>query len=49
MFHPCAQATDLFRVFSSIATGCTAADGLVARFSEILSDAISLNMTLDHI
>lgn len=48
-FHSCQSGLDLSRAFVSIAAGCTAVDGLVKRFGEILSEQISLKIMHDYL
>lgn len=47
--HMCQSGVDLASTFVNIAKGCTAVDGLVERFGEILSDAVSLKVMVDYL
>lgn len=48
-YHACQSGVDLAAAFVSIAAGCTAVDGLVQRFGDILSEAISLKVMVDYL
>eukprot|EP00775_Hariotina_reticulata_P003371 gene3371-3646_t len=48
-FHQAAGGMQLSQVFVQIAAECTAVDGLVKRFSEILSEMISVKVMMDYL
>eukprot|EP00882_Tetradesmus_deserticola_P026193 GHRQ01028850.1.p1 GENE.GHRQ01028850.1~~GHRQ01028850.1.p1 ORF type:complete len:104 (-),score=57.46 GHRQ01028850.1:249-560(-) len=48
-FHAAAGGLQLSQVFVQIAAECTAVDGLVKRFSEILSDMITVKVMVDYL
>ena len=48
-FHSCQSGVDLASAFTSIAAGCSAVDGLVQRFAEILSEQISIKIMHDYL
>eukprot|EP00878_Enallax_costatus_P013375 GHUV01013985.1.p1 GENE.GHUV01013985.1~~GHUV01013985.1.p1 ORF type:complete len:1200 (+),score=534.70 GHUV01013985.1:114-3713(+) len=48
-YHAAASGLQLSQVFVQIAAECTAVDGLVKRFSEILSDMISIKVQVDYL
>jgi uncharacterized protein YegL len=48
-FHAAAGGMQLNQVFVKIAAECTAVDGLVKRFSEILSDMITVKVMVDYL
>lgn len=48
-FHACQSGVDLSSTFVQIAAGCNAVDGLVARFAEKLSEAISIKVLVDYL
>lgn len=48
-FHAAAGGMQLSQVFVQIAAECTAVDGLVKRFSEILGDMITVKVMVDYL
>ena len=48
-FHAAAGGMQLNQVFVKIAAECTAVDGLVKRFSEILSEMITVKVMVDYL
>lgn len=48
-FHTAASGVQLSQVFVQIAAECGAVDGLVKRFSEILSDMITVKVMVDYL
>jgi hypothetical protein len=48
-YHAAAGGLQLSQVFVQIAAECTAVDGLVKRFSEILSDVITVKVMVDYL
>jgi Mg-chelatase subunit ChlD len=48
-FHQAAGGMQLSQVFVKIAAECTAVDGLVKRFSEILSEMITVKVMVDYL
>jgi hypothetical protein len=48
-FHAAAGGLQLSQVFVEIAAECTAVDGLVKRFSEILSEMITVKVMVDYL
>lgn len=48
-YHTAASGLQLSQVFVKIAAECTAVDGLVKRFSEILSDMITVKVMVDYL
>jgi uncharacterized protein YegL len=48
-YHECATGVELARTFEEIAAGCNAVDGLVEKFSDIISDMISVKVSFDYL
>jgi uncharacterized protein YegL len=47
--HHCSTGLSLQKAFVAIAAGCSAVDGLVKKFSEVVSDMISVKVMLDYL
>jgi Mg-chelatase subunit ChlD len=48
-YHHCSSGLALQKAFVQIAAGCSAVDGLVNKFSEVVSDMISVKLMLDYL
>jgi len=48
-YHHAVDGVDLCRQFVEIARGCTAVDGLLSRFAEIVSGMVANKVMLDHL
>jgi hypothetical protein len=48
-YHQCQSGIDLATTFASIAAECTAVDGLVHKFGDILSEAVSVKIMVDYL
>jgi len=48
-YHPAAKGIDLIREFVETARGCSAMDGLLTRFGDIISGMVANKVILDHL